>query len=81
MWNYKLIFAKAPQLPGVPRVGEANDTCIIVHFVCGFIVLNVYIAVLSDSENGKFSCIVDAEITNVDKKQVDQSCFTKYNLA
>ena len=62
------------------RFGSVGYSCLIVHFVCG-LALTVYIAVLSDNENGKFSCTVDPKSTNVHKKQVDQSCFTKYDQA
>ena len=60
------------------RFGIVGYLCVIVHFLCG-LVCTVYTAVLSDSENAKFSCSVDAKSTNVHKKQVDQSCFTRYD--
>ena len=62
------------------RFGIVGYLCVIVHFLCG-LVFTVYTAVLSDSENAKFSCSVDAKSTNVHKKQVDQSCFTRYDQA
>ena len=62
------------------RFGSVGYSCLIVHLLCG-LALTVYIAVLSDSENGKFSCIGDAKSTNLHKKQVDQTCFTKYDQA
>ena len=63
--------------------GFVGYSCLIVHLLCG-LGLTVYIAVLrlSDSESGTFSCTVDAKKSNtVHKKQVDQSCFTKYDQA
>ena len=38
-------------------------------------------AALRASENGKFSCSVDAKSTATYKKQVDQVCFAKYDQA
>ena len=62
------------------RFGIVGYSCVIVHFLCG-LVFTVCTAVLSDSEIAKFSCSVDAKSTNVHKKQVDQSCFTRYGQA
>ena len=62
------------------RFGIVGYLCVIVHFLCGF-VFAVYTGVLSESEKAKFSCSVDAKSTNVHKKQVDQSCFTRYDQA
>ena len=62
------------------RFGIFGYLCVIVHFLCG-LVFTVYTAVLSDSENVKFSCSVDAKSTTVHKKQVDQLCFTRYDQA
>ena len=58
------------------RFGSVGYSCLIVHLLCG-LALTVYISVL----NGKFSCTVDPKSPNVHKKQVDQSCFTKYDQA
>ena len=62
------------------RFGIVGYSCVIVHFLCG-LVFTVYTAVLSESEKAKFSCSVDPKSTNVHKKQVDQSCFTRYDQA
>ena len=60
------------------RFGFLGYSCVIFHFVCG-LALTVYTAVLTKSEKDKFSCIVDAESTNVHKNQVDKSCLNKYD--
>ena len=62
------------------RFGTVGYLCVIVHLLCG-LALIVYTTVLTDSEKEKFSCQVDDKSTTVDKKQVDQSCFTKYHQA
>ena len=63
---------------GRKRFGIVGYLCVIGHLLCGLVFI-VPIAVLSDSENAKFSCSVDAKSTTVHKKQVDQSCFTRYD--
>ena len=60
--------------------GTAGYVCVIVYFLFGS-ALTVYTVVLTDSEKEKFSCEVDDKSTTVHKKQVDQSCFTKYDQA
>ena len=62
------------------RFGIFGYLCVIVHFLCG-LVFTVYTGVLSERENAKFSCFVDAKSTTVHKKQVDQLCFTRYDQA
>jgi hypothetical protein len=54
--------------------------CVIVHFLCG-LVFTAVTAALTDSENGKYSCSVDAKSTATYKKQVDQACFARYDQA
>jgi hypothetical protein len=54
--------------------------CVIGHFLCG-LVFTVVTAALRASENGKFSCSVDAKSTATYKKQVDQACFARYDQA
>ena len=56
--------------------GIVGYLCVIAHFLCG-LVFTVYTGVLNES--AKFSCSVDAKSTTVHKKQVDQSCFTRYD--
>ena len=51
---------------------------IIVHFLCGLVFIAVTTA-LRASENGKFSCSLEAESTATYEKQVDQSCFARYD--
>jgi Leucine-rich repeat (LRR) protein len=63
---------------GAKRFGIVAYLCVIVHFLCGF-ALTAVAAALRDSENGKFSCSVDAESTATYKKQVDQACLARYD--
>ena len=60
------------------RFGIVAYVCVIVHFLCGLVFIAVT-AALRASENGKFSCSVEAESTATYKKQVDQSCFARYD--
>ena len=59
------------------RFGIVAYVCVIVHFLCG-LVFTAVTAALRSSENGKFSCSVGAKSTATYKKQVDQSCFARY---
>ena len=52
--------------------------CVILHLLCGTAFIAVTVA-LRASENGKFSCSVDFKSTATYKKQVDQSCFSRYD--
>jgi Ran GTPase-activating protein (RanGAP) involved in mRNA processing and transport len=60
------------------RFGIVAYVCVIVHFLCG-LVFTAVTAALRDSENGKFSCFVDATSTATYKKQIDQACFARYD--
>ena len=60
------------------RFGIVAYVCVIVHFLCGLVFIAVTTA-LRASENGKFSCSLEAESTATYKKQVDQSCFARYD--
>ena len=60
------------------RFGIVAYACVIVHFLCGLVFIAVTTA-LRASENGKFSCSLEAESTATYKKQVDQSCFARYD--
>ena len=60
------------------RFGVVAYVCVIVHFLCG-LVFTAVTAALRSSENGKFSCSVGAKTTATYKKQVDQSCFARYD--
>jgi GTPase SAR1 family protein len=60
------------------RFGIVGYVCVIVHFLCG-LVFTAVAAALRDSENGKFSCFVDAKSTATYKKQVDQACLARYD--
>ncbi|CAB4030353.1 Hypothetical predicted protein, partial [Paramuricea clavata] len=60
------------------RFGIVGYVCVIVHFLCG-LVFTAVAAALRDSENGKFSCSVDAKSTATYKKQVDQACLARYD--
>ena len=62
------------------RFGIVAYVCVIVHFLCG-LVFTAVTAALRASENGKFSCSVDAKSTATYKKQVDQVCFARYDQA
>ena len=52
--------------------------CVILHLLCGTAFIAVTVA-LRASENGKFSCSVDSKSTATYKKQVEQSCFSRYD--
>jgi Leucine-rich repeat (LRR) protein len=54
--------------------------CAIVYCLCGTVLTSVTVA-LRASENGTFSCFVDANSTATYKKQVDQACFKRYDQA
>ena len=58
--------------------GIVAYVCVIVHFLCG-LVFTAVAAALRASENGKFSCSVDAKRTATYKKQVDQACLARYD--
>ena len=60
------------------RFGIVAYICVILHLLCGTGFIAVTVA-LRASENGKFSCSVDSKSTATYKKQVDQSCFSKYD--
>ena len=60
------------------RFGIVAYVCVIIHFLCGLVFTAVTVA-LRSSENGKFSCSVGAKSTATYKKQVDQSCFARYD--
>ena len=60
------------------RFGIVAYICVILHLLCGTAFIAVTVA-LRASENGKFSCSVDSKSTATYKKQVDQSCFSKYD--
>ena len=60
------------------RFGIVAYVCVIVHFLCGLVFIAVATA-LRASENEKFSCSVDKESTATYKKQVDKSCFARYD--
>ena len=60
------------------RFSIAAYLCIIVHFLCGLVLIVVTVA-LRDSENWKFSCFVDGKSTAMYKEQVDQACFARYD--
>jgi GTPase SAR1 family protein len=60
------------------RFGIVGYVCVIVHFLCG-LVFTAVAAALRNSENGKFSCFVDAKSTATYKKQVDQACLARYD--
>ena len=47
--------------------GIVGYLCVVVHSLCGLL-FTVHTAVLSESENAKFSCSVDAKSTTVYKK-------------
>ena len=60
------------------RFGIVAYICVIVHSLCG-LVFTAVTAALRASENGKFSCSVDAKSTATYKKQIDQVCFSRYD--
>ena len=60
------------------RFGIVVYVCVIVHFLCGLVFTAVTTA-LRASENEKFSCSVDKQSTATYKKQVDKSCFARYD--
>ena len=60
------------------RFGIVAYVCVILHLLCGTAFIAVTVA-LRASENGKFSCSVDPKSTATHKKQVDQSCFSRYD--
>ena len=60
------------------RFGVVAYICVIVHVLCG-LVFTAVTAALRSSENGKFSCSVGAKSTATYKKEVDQSCFARYD--
>ena len=60
------------------RFGIAAYVSGITHLLCG-LAFTAVTAALRSSENGKFSCSVDAKSTATYKKQIDQSCFARYD--
>ena len=60
------------------RFGIVAYACVIFHFLCG-LAFTAVTAALRASENGKFSCTVDEKSTATYKKQIDQSCFARYD--
>ncbi len=60
------------------RFGIVAYVCVIVHFLWGLAITAVT-AALRASENGKFSCSVDAKSTFTYKAHVDKVCFSRYD--
>ena len=60
------------------RFGIVAYVCVIVHFLWGLAITAVT-AALRASENGKFSCSVDAKSTSTYKAHVDKVCFSRYD--
>ena len=60
------------------RFGIAAYVSGIIHLLCG-LAFTAVTAALRSSENGRFSCSVDAKSTATYKKQIDQSCFARYD--
>ena len=60
------------------RFGIVAYVCVIVHFLWGLAITAVT-AALRASENGKFSCSVDAQSTSAFKEHVDKVCFSRYD--
>ena len=60
------------------RFGIVSYVCVIALSLCGLLFIAVTTA-LRASENEKFSCSVDKESTATYKKQVDKSCFARYD--
>ena len=58
--------------------GTVAYVCVIVHLLLGSVLIAVTVGIRG-SENGRFSCRVDANSTATYKKQVDQSCFSRYD--
>ena len=58
--------------------GTVAYVCVIVHLLLGSVLIAVTIGIRG-SENGRFSCAVDPKSTATEKKQIDQSCFSKYD--
>jgi hypothetical protein len=54
--------------------------CLIGHFLFGF-TFSIVTTALRASENGRFSCSVDAKSTATYKKLVDRACLAKYDQA
>ena len=60
------------------RFGIVAYVCVIVYFLWGLVITAVT-AALRASENGKFSCSVDAKSTSTYKEHVDKVCFSRYD--
>ena len=60
------------------RFGIVAYVCVIVHFLWG-LAFTAVTAALRASENGKFSCSVDAKSTFTYKAHVDKVCFSRYD--
>ena len=58
--------------------GTVAYVCVIVHLLLGSVLIAVTVGIRG-SENGKFSCAVDPKRSATYKKQVDQSCFSRYD--
>ena len=78
MPNIKTIVDAVKEFIVPKRFGIVAYACVIAHFLCG-LVFTAVTAGLRSSENGKFSCTVDEKSTATYKKQVDQSCFARYD--
>ena len=75
--NSKMITDAAKEFLDGRRFGIVGYTFVIIHFLFG-VGVTTYARVLSLRETEKFSCSVDAQSTNVHKKQVDQTCLGQY---
>ena len=60
------------------RFGIVAYVCVIVHFLWG-LAFTAVTAALRASENGKFSCSIDAKSTSTYKDHVDKLCFSRYD--
>ena len=58
--------------------GTVAYVCVIVHLLLGSVLIAVTVGIRG-SENGRFSCAVDPKRSATYKKQVDQSCFSRYD--
>ena len=58
--------------------GTVAYVCVIVHLLLGSVLIAVTVGIRG-SENGRFSCTVDPKSTATEKKQIDQSCLSRYD--
>ena len=58
--------------------GTVAYVCVIVHLLLGSVLIAVTVGIRG-SENGRFSCAVNPKRSATYKKQVDQSCFSRYD--